>query len=228
MSRKKSVLICTCNNDMCQLLKLRFLESGYFSVIDSTSDGERALMSTKQLYPDLLILDYEMKRPDINSMFSRIEEISEYCRPQIFLLIPYTRNLSAKELSCFSFKKCFTYPCDYDTIVENGIDVFSKAGESFKMNFEKKAALLLQKESIPKHLSGYKYLMEASFIVASSPQQYHGAYELYAEVAKTYKTKVSNVERNIRTALTQGYVGEKKPTNLAFIYYIANKILYEL
>ena len=89
---------------------------------------------------------------------------------------------------------------------------------------------------IPYRLDGFAYLEQAILQTAENPERIrYITKELYPDIAKTYQTTVSCVERSIRTAIQRcwngigretldemvGYHLIERPTNSEFIALIA-------
>ena len=95
--------------------------------------------------------------------------------------------------------------------------------------------------NLPAHMKGYDYLCTAvTEAVQSLPHKKIPAKILYSETAKQYHTTDQCVERNIRYCLSEAWNQsdsecfrdlsslhgrKRKPTNMAFIYAVANEII---
>ena len=103
----------------------------------------------------------------------------------------------------------------------------------------------LHELGVPSHIKGYQYIREGITIVYKHPEIVGGiTKELYPEIAKTFSSTVSRVERAIRHAIEVswnlgnwdlmeeifGYsvdIDKAKPTNSEFIVTIADKLRLE-
>lgn len=120
------------------------------------------------------------------------------------------------------------------------------APEVAKPNLKIRVTEILHDIGTPAHLKGYEYLREA-IILTVNRREYINAitYELYPEVAKTFGTTASKVERAMRhlieVAWDRGDIdnlnywfgntvsGNKgKPTNSEFIALVSDKIRLEM
>ena len=95
---------------------------------------------------------------------------------------------------------------------------------------------------IPAHIKGYRYLRQAIIFAIENPESIDAiTKELYPEVAKTFNTTSSRVERAIRHAIEMAWergeietlreyfgntvsLSKGKPTNSEFIALMADKI----
>lgn len=105
---------------------------------------------------------------------------------------------------------------------------------------------VLHEVGVPAHIKGYEYVRECIGLAVQDPQLIHYiTYELYPQVAKTFKTTPSRVERAIRHAVElawergdldtlQKWFGNTicslkgKPTNGEFIALLTDKIRLEV
>lgn len=102
---------------------------------------------------------------------------------------------------------------------------------------------ILHEIGVPAHIKGYQYLREAIIVAVKQPPIINDiTKELYPQVAKTFQTTSSRVERAIRHAIEVawdrgdldtlqrwfGYtvsITKGRPTNSEFIALVADKIL---
>lgn len=104
---------------------------------------------------------------------------------------------------------------------------------------------LIHEIGVPAHIKGYKYVREAIILAVTNPDIISAiTYELYPEIAKTFQTTPSRVERAIRHAIEVAWTNgdmdtltgifgytvsntKGKPTNSQFIALLADRILME-
>ena len=112
-------------------------------------------------------------------------------------------------------------------------------------DLERQVPAIIHEVGVPAHIKGYQYLREAIMIAVEDMDVINAVTKvLYPEVAKTFGTTASRVERAIRHAIEvawdrgdletlQKYFGytvsnaKGKPTNSEFIAMIADRLQLE-
>ena len=125
------------------------------------------------------------------------------------------------------------------------INYGSKSIDLYHHNLQISITNILHELGVPSHIKGYQYIREGISILYERPEVIGGiTKELYPEVAKTYDTTVSRVERAIRHAIEVSWnrgnwdlmeeifghsvdIDKAKPTNSEFIVTIADKLRLE-
>ena len=144
-------------------------------------------------------------------------------------------------------------PCDMSALVERLEEI--RGGESLrnsarrpmdKNSIETMVTGIIHEIGVPAHIKGYQYLREAIIIAVNDMDVINAITKvLYPQVAKTFGTTPSRVERAIRHAIEvawdrgdldtlQRFFGytvsntKGKPTNSEFIALIADKLQLQL
>ena len=144
-------------------------------------------------------------------------------------------------------------PCDLSALVERLEEI--RGGESLRMpaarhtgqqSIETMVTNIIHEIGVPAHIKGYQYLREAIIIAVEDMDVINAITKiLYPQVAKTFQTTPSRVERAIRHAIEvawdrgdldtlQRFFGytvsntKGKPTNSEFIALIADKLQLQL
>ena len=143
-------------------------------------------------------------------------------------------------------------PCDMTALVERLEEI--RGGESQRQpsvrhsatNIESMVTSIIHEIGVPAHIKGYQYLREAIIIAVNDMDVINAITKvLYPQVAKTFQTTPSRVERAIRHAIEvawdrgdldtlQRFFGytvsntKGKPTNSEFIALIADKLQLQL
>jgi two-component system response regulator (stage 0 sporulation protein A) len=104
---------------------------------------------------------------------------------------------------------------------------------------------ILHQLGVPSHIKGYQYIREGISIIYERPEVIGGiTKELYPDIAKSFSTTVSRVERAIRHAIEVSWnrgnwdlmeeifghsvdIDKAKPTNSEFIVTVADKLRLE-
>ena len=144
-------------------------------------------------------------------------------------------------------------PCDMAALVERLEEIrggeslrYPAARRSDKVSIETLVTNIIHEIGVPAHIKGYQYLREAIIIAVNDMDVIYAITKvLYPEVAKTFGTTPSRVERAIRHAIEvawdrgdldtlQKFFGytvsntKGKPTNSEFIALIADKLQLQL
>jgi two-component system response regulator (stage 0 sporulation protein A) len=144
-------------------------------------------------------------------------------------------------------------PCDMSALVERLEEI--RGGENLRMpaarhtgqqSIETMVTNIIHEIGVPAHIKGYQYLREAIIIAVEDMDVINAITKiLYPQVAKTFQTTPSRVERAIRHAIEvawdrgdldtlQRFFGytvsntKGKPTNSEFIALIADKLQLQL
>lgn len=146
-----------------------------------------------------------------------------------------------------------TKPCELDAVAERihemtAIDgqLRQNAQRRQEVNIEAMVTSIIHEIGVPAHIKGYQYLREAIMIAVQDMDVINAITKvLYPQVAKTFATTPSRVERAIRHAIEvawdrgdletlQRFFGytvsntKGKPTNSEFIALIADKLQLQL
>ncbi|MBR5020195.1 MAG: sporulation transcription factor Spo0A, partial [Oscillospiraceae bacterium] len=143
-------------------------------------------------------------------------------------------------------------PCDMTALTERLTEI--RGGENRRMpirrsdktSIETMVTGIIHEIGVPAHIKGYQYLREAIIIAVNDMDVINAITKvLYPQVAKTFQTTPSRVERAIRHAIEvawdrgdldtlQRFFGytvsntKGKPTNSEFIALIADKLQLQL
>lgn len=146
-------------------------------------------------------------------------------------------------------------PCDMTALVERLEEIRDSAGMRQpalmrkgqpEQSIEAMVTNIIHEIGVPAHIKGYQYLREAIIIAVGDMDVINAITKvLYPQVAKTFQTTPSRVERAIRHAIEvawdrgdldtlQRFFGytvsntKGKPTNSEFIALIADKLQLQL
>ncbi len=251
MDHSKTVFIADSTEDFCASLTAALKQAGGFHVIGTASDGEQAIHKIKQLKPDVLVLDLMLAKQDGISV---LKAISTTDKPPVTLatsrfITDYVANAAANLGARYLMLK----PCDMSALVERLEEI--RGGESLRLtpsrrndkrSIESMVTSIIHEIGVPAHIKGYQYLREAIIIAVIVMDVINAITKvLYPQVAKTFQTTPSRVERAIRHAIEvawdrgdldtlQRFFGytvsntKGKPTNSEFIALIADKLQLQL
>ena len=250
MEHYTTVFIADSAEEFCSGLSAALQRAGGFQVVGTASDGEQAIRQVLEKKPDVLVLDLMLSKQDGISVLKAINALD---RKPITLatsgfITEYVANASAN----LGVRYLMLKPCDMNALVERLEEI--RGGESLRMpirrtdkaSIETMVTSIIHEIGVPAHIKGYQYLREAIIIAVNDMDVINAITKvLYPQVAKTFQTTPSRVERAIRHAIEvawdrgdldtlQRFFGytvsntKGKPTNTEFIALIADKLQLQL
>ena len=242
MDNHTSVVIADNSEEFCSALTAALHQTDRFQVLDTANDGERAIALVSEKKPDILVLDMMLAKKDGISVLKAIGTLEH--KPTV-LATSAAANLGVRYL--------MLKPCDTSALVERLEEI--RGGESLRtpaarhagqQNIETMVTNIIHEIGVPAHIKGYQYLREAIIIAVEDMDVINAITKiLYPQVAKTFQTTPSRVERAIRHAIEvawdrgdldtlQKFFGytvsntKGKPTNSEFIALIADKLQLQM
>ena len=246
-----TVLIADNSEEFCKSLTAALQKAGGFQVIGSASDGEQAIRMITQQKPDVAVLDMMLPKRDGIAVLKTIDRMEH--KPAILATSGFVTDYVANTLSNLGVRYLMQKPCDTDELVERLQEI--RGGEnrrnslpqrSDKASIESMVTGIIHEIGVPAHIKGYQYLREAIIIAVGDMEVINAITKvLYPQVAKTFQTTPSRVERAIRHAIEvawdrgdldtlQRFFGytvsntKGKPTNSEFIALIADRLQLQL
>ena len=219
-------------------------------------DGFKVIEIIENSCPDVVIMDLFMPRIDAIGIISTIKKNHHVDMPMFIVVTNFGRPTLEREVLSAGASYFMIKPINYSDIIEkilqeNYKNTLSKDKFSFRdvssigideSNMEVRITEILHQIGVPAHIKGYQYLREAIIIAVNDMDVINAITKvLYPQVAKTFQTTPSRVERAIRHAIEvawdrgdldtlQRFFGytvsntKGKPTNSEFIALIADKI----
>lgn len=251
MERVTTVLIADSAEDFSTGLTAALRKNERFQVVGTAADGEKAVSMIQQLQPDVLVLDLMLSKQDGFSVLKGISAMEH--RPAVLATSTFVTEYVSVAAANLGVRYLMLKPCDTEVLVERLEEL--RGGESLrsasprrqdKTSIESMVTGIIHEIGVPAHIKGYQYLREAIIIAVNDMDVINAITKvLYPQVAKTFQTTPSRVERAIRHAIEVawdrgdldtlqrffGYTinGAKgKPTNSEFIALIADKLQLEL
>ena len=245
------IMIADCSEDFSMSLKNTLNDVQGWQVVACASDGKKAIELLHQTHPDVLIVDFLLPELDGIAVMRAAADLNPapICIVVSSVVTDFMMGLSA-ELNVRYF---MAKPCLCDVVaerlgevlrLENGKSDPLKRREN--MNLEAMVTSVIHEIGVPAHIKGYQYLREAIKIAVNDMEVINAITKvLYPQVAKTFSTTPSRVERAIRHAIEvawdrgdlevlQSFFGytvsnsKGKPTNSEFIALIADKLQLQI
>ena len=251
MEHATTVFIADSAEDFCTGLVAARQRSDGFQVVGTANDGEQAIRQILDRKPDVLVLDLMLSKQDGISVLKAISGMER--RPVTLATSAFITEYVSTSAANLGVRYLMLKPCDMTALVERLEEI--RGGESLRMSvprrpdknsIEAMVTSIIHEIGVPAHIKGYQYLREAIIIAVNDMDVINAITKvLYPQVAKTFGTTPSRVERAIRHAIEvawdrgdldtlQRFFGytvsntKGKPTNSEFIALIADKLQLQL
>ena len=251
MDNQTTVMIADNAEEFCAGLTAALQRSEGFRVVGTANDGEQAVRMIMEKQPRILVLDLMLAKRDGLSVLKAISNMEH--RPAILATSGFITEYVASAAANLGVQYLMLKPCDMTALVERLEEI--RGGQNSKHNpnqrqgkqsIEAMVTSIIHEIGVPAHIKGYQYLREAIIIAVNDMDVINAITKvLYPQVAKTFQTTPSRVERAIRHAIEvawdrgdldtlQRFFGytvsntKGKPTNSEFIALIADKLQLQL
>ena len=251
MDKCTSVIIADNTEEFCASLSDALKRADGFQIIGTANDGEQAIRMILERKPDVLVLDLMLAKRDGISVLKAIAGMER--RPAILATSGFVTEYVASAAANLGARYLMLKPCDTAAVVERLEEI--RGGENLrypnsrrndKTSIESMVTSIIHEIGVPAHIKGYQYLREAIIIAVNDMDVINAITKvLYPQVAKTFQTTPSRVERAIRHAIEvawdrgdldtlQRFFGytvsntKGKPTTSEFIALIADKLQLQL
>ena len=251
MEHVTTVFIADSAEEFCSGLTSALQRADGFQVVGTASDGEQAIHMIMERKPDVLVLDLMLSKQDGISVLKAISGMEH--RPITLATSGFVTEYVSTTAANLGVRYLMLKPCDMSALVERLEEI--RGGESLrypaprrsdKTSIETMVTGIIHEIGVPAHIKGYQYLREAIIIAVDDMDVINAITKvLYPQVAKTFQTTPSRVERAIRHAIEvawdrgdldtlQRFFGytvsntKGKPTNSEFIALIADKLQLQL
>lgn len=250
MDNLTSVIIADNAEEFCSALGSALQRAGGFQVLGTASDGEQAIRMVTERRPQILVLDLMLPKQDGLSVLKSIATMDR--KPTVLATSRFVTDYVASAAANLGVRYLMLKPCDMTALVERLEEI--RGGESQRQSAAKPSGSsieamvtgIIHEIGVPAHIKGYQYLREAIIIAVNDMDVINAITKvLYPQVAKTFQTTPSRVERAIRHAIEvawdrgdldtlQRFFGytvsntKGKPTNSEFIALIADKLQLQL
>ena len=250
MDNLTTVIIADNSEEFCAALTTSLHRGGGFQVLASANDGEQAIRLITHHKPRILVLDLMLAKQDGLSVLKAISTMEH--RPVTLATSRFVTDYVASTAANLGARYLMMKPCDMSALVERleevrgATDPQQSLQQNGKTSIETMVTNIIHEIGVPAHIKGYQYLREAIIIAVEDMDVINAITKvLYPQVAKTFQTTPSRVERAIRHAIEvawdrgdldtlQRFFGytvsntKGKPTNSEFIALIADKLQLQL
>ncbi len=251
MEHQTTVLIADSSEEFCAGLTSALQRAEGFQVVGTASDGEQAIRLVNERKPEVLVLDLMLSKQDGLSVLKAMGALDR--KPVTLATSAFVTDYVSAAAANLGVRYLMLKPCDMTVLVERMEEI--RGGESLrspaprradKTSIESMVTNIIHEIGVPAHIKGYQYLREAIIIAVDDMDVINAITKvLYPQVAKTFQTTPSRVERAIRHAIEvawdrgdldtlQSFFGytvsntKGKPTNSEFIALIADRLQLQL
>ncbi len=251
MDNHTTVIIADNAEEFCSSLTAALQRADGFHVLGTANDGEQAVRMVTERKPDILVLDLMLTKQDGLAVLKAISNMEH--RPITLATSRFVTDYVASAAANLGVRYLMLKPCDMTALVERLQEI--RGGEALRAStvrrnaptsIETMVTNIIHEIGVPAHIKGYQYLREAIIIAVGDMDVINAITKvLYPQVAKTFQTTPSRVERAIRHAIEvawdrgdldtlQRFFGytvsntKGKPTNSEFIALIADKLQLQL
>ncbi len=251
MDKRTSVLIADNSEEFCTSLSAALQRTDRFTIAGTATDGEQAALLLEERRPEVLVLDLMLAKKDGLSLLKSISGWDR--RPAVVATSGFMTDYVASAAASLGVAYLMLKPCDTEALVDRLEELRFDAGRptlsrrtAQPQSIEALVTGIIHEIGVPAHIKGYQYLREAIIIAVNDMDVINAITKvLYPQVAKTFQTTPSRVERAIRHAIEvawdrgdldtlQRFFGytvsntKGKPTNSEFIALIADRLQLQL
>ena len=251
MEQTLTVFIADSGEDFCAALSAALQRIDGFQVIGTATDGEQAIRLIRERKPDILVLDLMLSKQDGISVLKAVNTLDR--RPITLATSVFVTEYVSTAAANLGVRYLMLKPCDMSALVDRLEEIrgantlrLPPVRRGDKTSIESLVTGIIHEIGVPAHIKGYQYLREAIIIAVNDMDVINAITKvLYPQVAKTFQTTPSRVERAIRHAIEvawdrgdldtlQRFFGytvsntKGKPTNSEFIALIADKLQLQL
>ena len=249
MEKVNRVLLASSSEEFSHKLQAALQNTDRYTVVGAAGDGLRAIELLKSTKPDILITDAMLPQTDGIAVIKAANAMEK--RPMILVTADFMSEFLSNLLLSLGVQYILLKPCSTGAVVERLEEMKTAMGtrktqSHGQSNMESMVTSMIHEIGVPAHIKGYQYLREAIMIAVKDMDVINAITKvLYPQVAKTFSTTPSRVERAIRHAIEvawdrgdldtlQRFFGytvsntKGKPTNSEFIALIADKLQLQL
>ena len=248
MEKRTTVLIADGSEEFCVKLSGMLQNEGY-QVVGTAADGQSAMEQIRAAAPQVVIMDLMLPKADGVTVLRALPREN---RPKLLLLSAFATDYVTGVAAAAGADYLMLKPCSAQAVTERVGEILEAdrlaAGrrKGAEPDIETMVTNVIHEIGVPAHIKGYQYLREAIIIAVEDMEVINAITKvLYPQVAKTFCTTPSRVERAIRHAIEvawdrgdldtlQRFFGytvsntKGKPTNSEFIALIADRLQLQL
>ncbi len=249
MEKLYRVLLASSSEDFSEKLTSVLQQTERYALVGTASDGVRAMELLRTSKPDILITDMMLPQADGIAVLKAANALER--KPMFLVLADFMTEFVSNLLVTQGVQYILLKPCTPRAVLERLEEMRQslnqrKQHSRTETSIESMVTSMIHEIGVPAHSKGYQYLREAIILAVRDMDVINAITKvLYPQVAKTFATTPSRVERAIRHAIEvawdrgdletlQRFFGytvsntKGKPTNSEFIALIADKLQLQL
>ncbi len=250
MDKMYRVMLANSSEDYSANLAAVLKQSDRYAVVGTANDGVRAIELLREVKPEFLVVDMMLPQADGVAVLKAAVALEK--KPMLLVLADFMTEFVSNLLVSLGVQYVLLKPCTCRAVLErldemrDSLTPHNPYTRSREANVEAMVTSMIHEIGVPAHIKGYQYLREAIIIAVNDMEVINAITKvLYPQVAKTFATTPSRVERAIRHAIEvawdrgdletlQRFFGytvsntKGKPTNSEFIALIADKLQLQL
>lgn len=244
------------NQELIRVMEEYFETQQDIDIVGIAHNGRNCLEMLAETSPDVIILDIIMPHMDGLAVLTEMKNLELKKRPHVIMLTAFGQEDVMKKAADLGASYFILKPFDLEYLADQVRQVFGKPiierktakhpdHKQRKFDLEASITNIIHEVGVPAHIKGYMYLREAITMIFHNVELLGSITKvLYPEIAKTFNTTPSRVERAIRHAIEVawsrgnidsiselfGYTvssSRAKPTNSEFIAMVADHLRLE-
>ena len=253
MEHRLRVLLADSSEEFCEAFAVTLHQSEAYELAGIAHDGAEAAKLLTDTRPEVFITDLMLPKRDGLSL---LKDAAQLEKPPIAVITSgFVTDEIAALASSLGARYFMLKPCDCRAVLDRITQLRVQAAQSKNRkapvprnqpDIEGMVTGIIHEIGVPAHIKGYQYLREAIMLAVADMDVINAITKvLYPQVAKTFSTTPSRVERAIRHAIEvawdrgdldtlQRFFGytvsntKGKPTNSEFIALIADRLQLQL
>ncbi len=247
---RTTILLADGNEEFSNALSSAIKAEGDYEIVGTAADGALAIELIDKLRPDIVILDLVLAKIDGLQVLTHMQQTD--CRALV--LSTFVNAQIANQVLSLGAYYLMLKPCELGCVLgrlrqmsQPPVSLLPEESSLTRsVNLEAMVTSVIHEIGVPAHIKGYQYLREAIKIAVNDMDVINAITKvLYPQVARTFSTTPSRVERAIRHAIEvawdrgdletlQRFFGytvsntKGKPTNSEFIALIADRLQLQI
>lgn len=250
MGGKIGVVIADDNKDYAKELEESLNAESDIRVVAVANDGDELCKLISETKPDVAVVDMIMPKLDAFGVMRKLKNMSD--RPAVIVNSVSANRRTIEKAAELGVDHYMIKPTEHETVAETIRTIYytdvnaAIKKKSETPDLETMVTDFIHELGVPAHIKGYQYIRTAIMMVVKDMDLLNFiTKQLYPEIAKTYSTTSSRVERAIRHSIEVawsrgreetmnaifGYTidnGKGKPTNSEFIAMVADRIRLQM
>ncbi|MBQ7870816.1 MAG: sporulation transcription factor Spo0A [Oscillospiraceae bacterium] len=250
MEKMYRVLLANSSEEFSEKLAAAIKQTDRYAIVGTAHDGIRAIDLLRETKPEILVVDMMLPQADGVAVLKAAMTLEK--KPIFLVLADFMTEFISNLLMNYGVQYVLLKPCTTRAVVERMNEIRESMSPKRgvrrprEANVEAMVTAMIHEIGVPAHIKGYQYLREAILIAVNDMEVINAITKvLYPQVARTFSTTPSRVERAIRHAIEvawdrgdletlQRFFGytvsnaKGKPTNSEFIALIADKMQLQL